>query len=76
MTNIDSDKHSVQRKFLRKLQVEEVTTEFGVHLLQNISSNGEIHLSDSSCGEYLGDDVLLVADVLVLLVLSLLWDQK
>jgi hypothetical protein len=52
-------------------KVEQVTTDLGVDLLEDIGSNGEVHLLDSLVSDGLTDNVVVVADVLVGRVLSL-----
>jgi len=56
VTDIDTDKHGAVRDFLTELHAPEITTEFSVHLTDDVKENAVVVLLNSTVSDKLGND--------------------
>lgn len=71
MTDINANQHSVREQLFVKTEVEQIITDLGVDLSEDIGCNRKVELLGSLESDALGDDVVLVARVFDSLVLVL-----
>lgn len=72
MTHINPNEHSLWRDFIRNSEIKEITANFRVDLLQDVSSHRQAHLLDSLVSHSLTDHIMLVAYILEGRILSLI----
>ena len=72
VADVHTNQHGVRQQFLGETEIEQIPTEFGVHLSQDVSSDRQVHLLAGPVSKALRDDIVLVAGVLDSLVLVLI----
>ena len=65
MAHIDSNEHGLIGDFLAKWHSPEISSEFGVHLSDDIQKDTVIILLDGAVGNKLGDDWTVTVDLVL-----------
>ena len=78
MANIDANEHSLLRNFIAEGHAPEVTSEFRVHLANNVKEDSVIVLHDGAIGDELRDDGAVTIDLVLeerveVLVVRVVW---
>ena len=78
MADIDANEHSLLRNFITKGHAPEITSEFCVHLTNDIEEDTVIVLHDGAIGDELRDDGTVAVDLVLeervkVLVVRMVW---
>ena len=81
MAHIDSDQHGLIGDFLAKPHSPKISSEFGVHLSDDIQEDTVIILLNGAVGDKLGDDRTVTIDLVLkegveVLVVSVVWHDN
>lgn len=65
MTNVNTDEHSLLGDLAAEGHAPEVTTEFGVHLTDNVEEDTVVVFCDGAVGNELGDHGTVTVDLVL-----------